>query len=70
MKKSVFVTGATNGTGLAIAQRFAEEGYAVFVGSRSAENSQEAAKSIEAIAAAEIRIFFIKVIIMVVCCLQ
>ena len=46
MKKSVFVTGATNGTGLAIAQRFAEEGYAVFVGSRSAESSQEAAKSI------------------------
>lgn len=46
MKKSVFVTGATNGTGLAIARRFAEEGYAVFVGSRSSENSQEAARSI------------------------
>ena len=40
MKKSVFITGATNGTGYAIAERFAKEGYDVFIGSRSAENSQ------------------------------
>ena len=33
MNKSVFVTGATNGTGFAIAERFAKEGYDVFVGS-------------------------------------
>ena len=34
MKKSVFVTGAHDGTGFAIAERFAKEGYDVFVGSR------------------------------------
>ena len=46
MKKSVFVTGATNGTGYAIAERFAREGYDVFIGSRELEKSSEAAKSI------------------------
>lgn len=46
MKKSVFVTGATNGTGYAIAGRFAREGYDVFVGSRSEENALEAAKKL------------------------
>ena len=46
MKKSVFVTGATNGTGFAIAERFAKEGYDVFIGSRSEENSKEAAKKL------------------------
>lgn len=44
MKRSVFVTGATNGTGYAIAERFAKEGYDVFIGSRSQEHSAEAAK--------------------------
>ena len=43
MKKSVFVTGATGGTGYAIAERFAKEGYDVFIGSRNAESSQAAA---------------------------
>ena len=43
MEKSVFVTGATNGTGYAIASRFAKEGYSVFIGSRSEENATEAA---------------------------
>ena len=46
MKRSVFVTGATNGTGYAIAERFAKEGYAVFIGSREIEKSSEAAKSL------------------------
>ena len=46
MVKSVFVTGATNGTGFAIAQRFAKEGYAVFVGSRNGDNANSAAKRI------------------------
>ena len=46
MKKSVFVTGATNGTGFAIAERFAKEGYDVFIGSRSKENSRIAAQKI------------------------
>ncbi len=45
-KKSVFVTGATNGTGYAIAERFAKEGYAVFIGSRRQNDADEAAKSI------------------------
>ncbi len=46
MKKSVFVTGATYGTGYAIAERFAKEGYDVFIGSRDIEKSEEAAKKI------------------------
>ena len=46
MKRSVFVTGATNGTGYAIAERFAREGYDVFIGSRELEKSEEAAKTI------------------------
>ncbi|MBQ2724995.1 MAG: SDR family oxidoreductase [Clostridia bacterium] len=44
MKKSVFVTGATNGTGYAIARRFADEGYDVFIGSREGEKSSAAAE--------------------------
>ena len=48
MKKSVLVTGATNGTGFAIARRFAEEGYDVFIGSRTQERAQEAAAKITA----------------------
>ncbi len=44
--KSVFVTGATNGTGFAIASRFAKEGYNVFIGSREEERAVEAAKQI------------------------
>lgn len=46
MKKSVFVTGATNGTGYAIAERFAKEGYDVFIGSREKKRSDEAAKKL------------------------
>ncbi|MBE6584415.1 MAG: SDR family oxidoreductase [Ruminococcaceae bacterium] len=46
MRKSVLVTGATNGTGYAIAERFACEGYDVFIGSRSLERSDAAAKTI------------------------
>lgn len=48
MKKSVFVTGATNGTGYAIAARFAKEGYAVFIGSRRGEEAKTAAEKIAA----------------------
>ena len=46
MNKCVFVTGATNGTGFVIAERFAKEGYDVFIGSRSEENSKVAAQKI------------------------
>ncbi len=44
MIRSVFVTGAANGTGYAIAERFAREGWAVFIGSRSEESAREAAE--------------------------
>lgn len=47
MNRSVFVTGATNGTGLAIAERFAAEGYAVFIGSRDGERSEQAAAGLQ-----------------------
>lgn len=46
MNKSVFVTGATNGTGYAIAERFAKEGYDVFIGSRNGDNSAKAAEEL------------------------
>lgn len=48
MKQSVLVTGATNGTGYAIAERFAREGYDVFITSRDAARAEEAAKQIAA----------------------
>jgi len=34
MNKSVFVTGACYGTGYAIAERFAKEGYNIFISGR------------------------------------
>ena len=43
MNKSVLVTGAAGGTGFAIAERFAKEGYDVFIGSREKQRAQEAA---------------------------
>ena len=46
MKKSVFVTGAAYGTGHAIAQRFAEEGWNVFISGRSAEQIEAAVSSL------------------------
>ncbi len=46
MKKSVFITGATVNTGFGVAERFAKEGYTVFIGSRNRENAEEAAKKI------------------------
>ena len=46
MKKSVFVTGAHDGTGFAIASRFAKEGYAVFAGSRDREKADTAARKL------------------------
>jgi len=46
IKKSMLVTGATNGTGFAIAERFAKEGYDIFITSRTAENAMKAAKII------------------------
>lgn len=44
MKKSVFVTGGAYGTGFAIAERFAKEGYDVFISGRTFEKIEESAK--------------------------
>lgn len=46
MKKAVFVTGATIGTGLAIARKFASDGYGVFLTSRDAAKAEAAARAI------------------------
>ncbi len=46
MNKAVFVTGGTVGSGLAVAERFAKEGYDVFISSRSGERAQRAAESV------------------------
>lgn len=46
MNKAVFVTGGTVGSGLACAERFAKEGYDVFITSRNGERAKEAAKAV------------------------
>lgn len=46
MNKAVFVTGGTIGSGLACAERFAKEGYDVFITSRSEERAMDAAKAV------------------------
>ena len=43
MKKCVFVTGATNGTGLTIAKTFAKVGYNVILTSRDTARAEAAA---------------------------
>lgn len=44
MSKSVLITGAAYGTGYAIAEKFAKEGYDVFITGRSAEKIEASAK--------------------------
>lgn len=46
MAKSVFITGATVNTGLGIAEKFAQEGYNLFLGSRNAENAERTANEL------------------------
>lgn len=46
MQKAVFVTGGTVGSGLAIAERFAKEGYQVVITSRDGERAEKAAEYI------------------------
>ncbi len=46
MNRAVFITGAHMGTGYAIAECFAKQGWDVFVTSRSGEKAQEAARKI------------------------
>lgn len=45
--KTVFITGGTENTGLAIAKCFAKNGYNVLISSRSLERAESAAKTIE-----------------------
>ena len=47
MKKAVFVTGGVTGTGYAIAERFAKEGYATFITSRYKDGYEDAAKNLQ-----------------------
>lgn len=46
MSRAVFVTGGTVGSGLAIAERFAKEGYHVIITSRDGERAEKAAKEV------------------------
>ena len=46
MGKSVFITGATVNTGLGIAEKFAKEGYTLFLGSRRREQAERTAKEL------------------------
>ena len=46
MNKAVFVTGGTVGSGLACAERFAKEGYDVFITSRNGERAKDAADEV------------------------
>ena len=46
MNKAVFITGAHMGTGYAIAELFAKQGWDIFVTSRSGEKAEKAAKTI------------------------
>ena len=46
MNKSVFITGATVNTGLGIAEKYAKEGYNLFLGSRNAETAAKTAENL------------------------
>ena len=46
--KSILITGATANTGLAIAKKFAKEGYAVGITSRDSKRAEEAAEKLAA----------------------
>lgn len=46
MSKSVFITGAAYGTGFAIAEKFAKEGYNIFISGRNWEYVETSAKTL------------------------
>ena len=46
MKNAVLITGSATGTGLAIAEKFAKEGYAIFVSSRNKSLAENAAQEL------------------------
>ncbi len=47
MKNAVLITGASSGTGFVIAEKFAQQGYAVFVSSRNKNSAENAAEKIK-----------------------
>jgi len=47
MKKAVLITGASKGTGFAIADKFAKDGYGVFISSRDKVSAEKAAEAIK-----------------------
>ncbi len=46
MKRSVLITGACSGTGFAIAEKFAKEGYDIFITGRDGQKAENAARAI------------------------
>ena len=48
MNKAVFITGAQSGTGYAIAETFAKNGWDVFITSRNGEEATESAAKLAA----------------------
>lgn len=48
MKKTVFITGAVTNTGFGVAEKFASEGYNVFITSRQGEKVNEAVEKLRA----------------------
>ena len=46
MKRSVLITGSCYGTGFTIAEKFAKEGYDIFITGRDEEKAANAAKAI------------------------
>ena len=47
MNKTVLITGATNGTGYCVAQKFAKNGYNVCITSRDEARAKEAAAKLK-----------------------
>jgi NAD(P)-dependent dehydrogenase (short-subunit alcohol dehydrogenase family) len=61
MSKTVLVTGATNGTGYAIAARFAREGFDVYITSRDRGRAEEAAKKLQSEMNGKVMVFGVSV---------
>jgi NAD(P)-dependent dehydrogenase (short-subunit alcohol dehydrogenase family) len=57
MNKTAFITGATNGTGYAIARRFASEGFDVYITSRDKARAEESAKTLAGEFGGQVQIF-------------
>ena len=60
MNKAVFVTGGTVGSGLACAERFAKEGYDVFITSRNGERAKALYRRFDRYKTCENRVLFLR----------